>query len=331
MDIVISQTDILAAKADLIVLKYADAFHGADGAVARAIEFNGHLSPGQTRLLPGKGIAASWVLFIGVGPLHEFRYGQIQEFGALAVQHASSSFRAAVSHIALTIHGPGYGLDTEQAFLAMLAGIVQEKARTGVPLKRVTIAERSQSRFDLLNSILLERGHEFGLAPGSDPHSFKTGGSTPDVPERVSAEIIDFGERAEHKPKLFIAMPFAEDFIDEYEIGFCEAGKANGYVCERLDVAAFTGDIVVEMQRRILSSHGVIALLNGGNPNVFLEVGFALAHNKPIVLVADESEQIPFDVRGHRCVRYRSITKLREALTQEIGALKAQGVLIKSA
>ena len=216
-------------------------------------------------------------------------------------------------------------------FLAMLAGIVEEKTRTGVPLKRVTIAERAQNRCDLINSILLARAGAFGLLQGSAPYSFKTKDFSPSAPERVSADIIDFGERAEHKPRLFIAMPFAEDFIDEYEIGFCEAGKANGYVCERLDVAAFTGDIVLEMKRRILSSHGVIALLNGGNPNVFLEVGFALAHSKPIILVADESEQIPFDVRGHRCIRYRSIAKLREALTQEIAALKAQGVLVKTA
>ena len=39
MDIVIAQTDILTVKAELIVLKYADAFHGADRAVARAVDF----------------------------------------------------------------------------------------------------------------------------------------------------------------------------------------------------------------------------------------------------------------------------------------------------
>ena len=72
MDIVIAQTDILTVKAELIVLKYADAFHGADRAVARAVDFKEHLARGDVRLLQGKNVAAQWVLFMGVGPLHEF-------------------------------------------------------------------------------------------------------------------------------------------------------------------------------------------------------------------------------------------------------------------
>ena len=85
------------------------------------------------------------------------------------------------------------------------------------------------------------------------------------------------------------------------------------------------------MKKRILTSHGIIALLNGNNPNVFLEIGFAFAHDKPTILVAAEADQLPFDVRGHRCIRYRSIVQLRELLKQEIGALKAQGVFALTA
>jgi nucleoside 2-deoxyribosyltransferase len=125
-------------------------------------------------------------------------------------------------------------------------------------------------------------------------------------------------------------MPFAEDYVDEFEIAFCEAARASEYICERLDLESFTGDIVTEIKRRILDSNGVIALLNDHNPNVFLEVGFALAHDKPTILVAKTDVKLPFDVSGHRCVRYRSITQLRQTLSTEIAALKAQGVLVKS-
>jgi hypothetical protein len=64
---------------------------------------------------------------------------------------------------------------------------------------------------------------------------------------------------------------------------------------------------------------------------VFLEIGFAFAHNKPTILVAKEGFALPFDVSGHRCIRYKSITQLRDILTREIAALKASGVLVKSA
>ena len=126
-------------------------------------------------------------------------------------------------------------------------------------------------------------------------------------------------------------MPFSDDFIDEFEIGFHEAAKANSFVCERLDLHAFTGDIVTEMKKRIVESHGVIALLNGHNPNVFLEVGFALAYGKPIILIAKEGVVLPFDVRSHRCIRYKNILQLRELLRKEIGILKERGYLTLAA
>ena len=122
-------------------------------------------------------------------------------------------------------------------------------------------------------------------------------------------------------------MPFADDYLDEFHIGFCEAAKASSFICERLDLETFTGDIVAEIKKRILSSHGVLALLNGHNPNVFLEIGFALAHNKPVILVAKKETKLPFDVSGQRCILYRNIVDLRDRLTREIANLSAQGLL----
>jgi hypothetical protein len=135
------------------------------------------------------------------------------------------------------------------------------------------------------------------------------------------SNVVQFGVRAEEKPRLFVAMPFADDFIDEFEIGFHEAAKASAFICERLDLEAFTSDIVEEIRNRIVESHGVIALLNGHNPNVLLEIGFAWAHGKPTILVAKENVRLPFDVSAHRCIRYRNISQLRELLTSEIARL----------
>jgi hypothetical protein len=126
-------------------------------------------------------------------------------------------------------------------------------------------------------------------------------------------------------------MPFAETYLDEYEIGISEASRVHGYNCERLDQVAFTGDIVAEIKKRIVSSSAVIALLNDLNPNVFLELGFALAHKIPTILVAREGVTLPFDVQGLRCLRYKSITSLRRDLTEEIGSLQLKGMLARPA
>jgi hypothetical protein len=97
--------------------------------------------------------------------------------------------------------------------------------------------------------------------------------------------LDNFGVKSEEKPRLFIAMPFVDDYLDEYEIAFTEAAHDNGFLCERLDAEAFVGDVFTEIKDRIKKSTGIIALLNNNNPNVFLEIGFAMAHDKPIIFV----------------------------------------------
>ena len=332
MEIAVSNINILHVPADLIVLKYADQFYGADKAVANAIGFTSSISMGDSVFCEARGVvAARTVLFIGVGPLRDFRYERIQDFGSKAIKLARQH-RSGVRDLALTIHGPGYGLDTEQSFLSMVAGIVAEWRHSEQTLHRITIAERSEKRCDLLNAILHEHLREFGLQQSDQRATANVAIATPSVSPttETKSNIVQFGIRAEEKPRLFVAMPFADDFIDEFEIGFNEAAKASAFICERLDLEAFTGDIVAEIRRRILGSHGVIALLNSHNPNVFLEIGFAWAHCKPTILVAKEDVKLPFDVSAHRCIRYKNIAQLRELLTNEIARLKAQGVLARA-
>jgi hypothetical protein len=329
VEIVIANADIAQLSADLLVLKHADGFYGADAAIAEAIGFGGHVERSDARFCHATGLAAPEVLFIGVGPLSDFRYERIQEFGAQAIQLAQGH---RVQHLGLTIHGPGYGLDPEESFCSMLAGLIGEWKRTPGALRKVTIAERSQRRCEILNKVLLERLTEFGLSKTHQSATVQIASDTSMMPVPSAAtNVVHFGARADEKPRLFVAMPFSEEFIDEFEIAFREAAKASEYICERLDLESFVGDIVTEIKRRIIGSHGVIALLNNHNPNVFLEVGFALAHNKPTILVAKHDTKLPFDVGSHRCVRYRSINQLRQALSTEIASLKAQGVFAKSA
>ena len=48
----------------------------------------------------------------------------------------------------------------------------------------------------------------------------------------------------------------------------------------------------------------LIADLSGSNANVFYEVGLAHALEKPTVLLVREGEDVPFDLRGIRYIRY---------------------------
>ncbi len=323
LDFEVANADVTEISADLLVLKYADGFHGADSVVARAVSFSKHVAVGEAVFLSSRNIAAAEVLFLGVGPLTDFRYERIQEFGAAAISQAVAH-KDSITHLAMTIHGPGYGLDAAQSFLALIAGLVSESKRHRAKLEKITIVEKSTRRCELLRKLLQEQKSNFGF---NESEGLPTAHRSKSAQLPSDDNVLHFGVLADRKPRLFVAMPFSDTYFDEYEIGFCEAARSCNFLCERLDLEHFTGDMVGEIKKRIIESRGVIALMNDHNPNVFLEIGFALAHNKPTFLVAKEGVKLPFDVSGQRCIIYRNIADLRKRLTQAIATLTAKGFL----
>jgi nucleoside 2-deoxyribosyltransferase len=87
-----------------------------------------------------------------------------------------------------------------------------------------------------------------------------------------------------------------------------------GYVCEKVDESAFTGNIVERITDGIKNAEFVIADLSLERPNVYLEVGFAWGLRKPVILVAKDGQRLHFDLSQHKCIFYRTIGKLSEQL-----------------
>lgn len=151
-------------------------------------------------------------------------------------------------------------------------------------------------------------------------------------PEGISAlkEEVQREEQAESsegKSHVFVAMPFKVEMEDIYHYGIYRAVDANGFTCERVDKTAFTGDVLQQIKNSIETSVAVIAELSGENPNVHLELGYAWGKNIPTILLLPEEDELCFDVRGQRCIKYKTIQSLEGALTQEIARLKANGSL----
>ena len=95
-----------------------------------------------------------------------------------------------------------------------------------------------------------------------------------------------------------------------------------GYLCERVDVESFTGDILQKIKSRIEAAVYVVAEITNPNPNVFLEVGYAWGCNRPTILLTKDSNNLPFDVRGQRCLNYDTIRNLERVLEGELQALQ---------
>ena len=54
----------------------------------------------------------------------------------------------------------------------------------------------------------------------------------------------------------------------------------------------------------LVESEVIVAEITPANPNVFYELGYAHALGKPTILLAERGRELPFDIRGYRCIFY---------------------------
>lgn len=92
-------------------------------------------------------------------------------------------------------------------------------------------------------------------------------------------------------------MPFEESFKDIYLLGIKDTCEKAGAYCERVDEQIFKERILDRIFNQIAKADIVIADMTGKNPNVFYEVGYAHAIGKTTVLLTQNSEDIPFDLK----------------------------------
>ena len=318
--------DALAYSADVLALKFAQRLFGVDRKVVSLLEENdiqveSRLPAVGTALLLNSAhvIAATEVLFIGVVPLGRFDYQTIREF-AHSVLSTLTAERPSLQHLAMTLHGVGFGLDETEAFRAEIAGVLDAVAARERPpgLIRVSIVERdaqAAKRLTALLNSILPTGivSETQSRADTEPPSLDTA--------RVSLGAV--GHDSHEKPHVFVAMPFAEEYADRYHYGIEGAATAAGYLCERADLASFTGDVIAWVKDRIGSASLVVADLTAANPNVYLEVGYAWGRGVNTVLVVPQGDEPKFDLRTQRYLKFRDIRHLEELLTKELKALKA--------
>lgn len=321
VSIEVERGNALDFGADVLVLKYANALYGVDRAAVDALssavpDINTRLpkAGGFYITPPTDAVGASRVLFVGVGPLYHFGYGEIRRFARKALEALAGETPHA-SHVALTIHGTGYGLDESEAFTSEVAGLLDAIASGDFPadLARVTIVEQNAARASRLKALLDQL-----LASGPPGSQSRTSRLPTEVPDRLRSVGYD----SQSKPHIFVAMPFADEMDDVFHYGIQGAVNAAGFLCERADLSTFTGDVMEWVKTRISSATLVVADLSDANPNVYLEVGYAWGCGRPTVLLVRDPSQLKFDVKGQRCLVYTRIRDLETSLRSELDGLK---------
>jgi hypothetical protein len=108
----------------------------------------------------------------------------------------------------------------------------------------------------------------------------------------------------ESKPKLFVAMPFLDRLAPLYEDVIRPRAETEGFEVVRIDEMARPGIIFQDIQHEIADATAVVAEISGPNSNVFYELGYAHALNKPTILLAQRGQDLPFDIRSYRVIFY---------------------------
>ena len=328
IDFSLEFADVREYKADVLVLKYAQYNYGVDGIVSSDLHQSGKLDLktirpriGEFALVKNVGTTKfENILFVGVPFLSGFGYKEIREFTKDALYFLSIK-NPEVSHIAMTIHGGGYGLDEKEAIISQFAGLFEALQSGHFPkkLQKVSIIENNHERLTRLRNIVDRHLDIYKIVErnGTDwAYSIQLSKLN-----TVETDIIEAANESETKRHIFVAMPFSDQMSDTFYYGIKKPINDNHFLCERSDQDIFTGDILTRIKSKIETCSAVVADLTLSNPNVYLEVGYAWGIGKPTILIIKEDENLKFDVQGQHCLKYKNIKHLEDILAKEIRGL----------
>ena len=110
--------------------------------------------------------------------------------------------------------------------------------------------------------------------------------------------------RIDGKPFVLVLMPFDEKFAGVYARAIRAGCDHVGACCQRVDEQLFDGNILEQIYNQIASADIIVADMTGRNPNVYYEVGYAKALDKHVVLITQDMNDIPYDLRLYPHIVY---------------------------
>lgn len=139
---------------------------------------------------------------------------------------------------------------------------------------------------------------------------------------RIEPSLDSPSERIS-KGTIIVMMPFHEPFNKYYQAVFKPAVEDAGFSILRVDEMLGPKEIMRDLWDAIQSAKVVLAELTGRNPNVMYEVGLSHGIGKPVILVSQTLDDIPFDLRALRVLIYDTTdpewaSNLRASITKSI-------------
>ncbi|WP_339880643.1 hypothetical protein [uncultured Algoriphagus sp.] len=104
----------------------------------------------------------------------------------------------------------------------------------------------------------------------------------------------------------FVMMPFGDPFDEYYTEIYKSVIEECGFKPKRADSLFRPTPIIRDIWEYINYSKILIADITDLNPNVMYELGLAHAITKPVIIISDSIENVPFDLRYLRILIYDS-------------------------
>jgi hypothetical protein len=128
--------------------------------------------------------------------------------------------------------------------------------------------------------------------------------------------------RLEKAPHLFVLMPFTARLRAVYDGPIKAACRSLRLSVERADDIFSASEVVDDIWTAIVNSGALIADCTERNTNVFYEVGIAHTLGKPVVLISQEKDDVPFNLSYVRYIEYSmsptGLRKLESALRRTL-------------
>ena len=106
------------------------------------------------------------------------------------------------------------------------------------------------------------------------------------------------------KLKVFMIMPFQEEFLELY--GMIKEKLKDKYEFSNAGDLETKRNIIQDIVVGIAQADVIIADVTQLNPNVFYELGLCHALNKKVILITQDINELPFDIRSYRVSEYQT-------------------------
>lgn len=127
-----------------------------------------------------------------------------------------------------------------------------------------------------------------------------------------------------------VMMPFSTEFRGTHE-AIKQAASKSGLRCLRADDIWDEATIIQDVFNLIFRAQVVIVDFSGKNPNVMYETGIAHTLGKHVIPLSQSLDDVPFDMRHHRVLKYHCNNEGLHRLASELAKKLKQFSIVKAA